>query len=136
MINYLYSADSIQPEQLAGFFVGWPSPPSPEMHLESLRRSAEVVLALDDETDRVVGFVNAVSDGILSAYIPLLEVLPEYQGHGIGTRLTELMLERLRNYYMVDLLCDSELQPFYTRLNMLPMTGMAVRNYEAIRGGG
>ncbi len=28
----------------------------------------------------VVGFVNALSDGRLSAYIPLLEVLPDYRG--------------------------------------------------------
>ena len=35
-----------------------------------------------DDAGRVVGFVTAISDGVLSAYIPLLEVLPEYQGAG------------------------------------------------------
>ena len=34
-------------------------------------------LALDKDT--VVGFATATSDAVLSAYIPLLEVLPEYQ---------------------------------------------------------
>lgn len=133
MIEYIYSAESITPEQLEGFFVGWPNPPSPETHLRILRGSAEIILAVDNDSGRVVGFINAVSDGVLCAYIPLLEVLPEYQGKRIGTRLTALMLERLRDLYMIDLLCDSNLQPYYARLGMRPMTGMAVRNYEALR---
>jgi ribosomal protein S18 acetylase RimI-like enzyme len=70
---------------LQGFFVGWPSPPSPERHLELLRASTHVVFAVEGE--RVVGFVTAISDGTLSAYIPLLEVLPEYQRCGVGSEL-------------------------------------------------
>lgn len=134
MIEYIHSADSIEPEQLGGFFVGWPNPPSPETHLRMLHGSAEVVLAVDTDSGNVVGFINALSDGVLCAYIPLLEVLPEHQGQGIGTRLTSLMLERLRDHYMIDLLCDSPLQPYYARLGMRPMTGMAVRNYDAQAG--
>ena len=58
-----------------------------------LKNSAEVVLAVDEETGAVIGFINAVSDGVLSAYIPLLEVLPEYRGRGIGRALVKQMLE-------------------------------------------
>ena len=78
--------------------------------------------------------VNAVSDGVLAAYIPLLEVLPGYQDHGIGSELVRRMLETLSGLYMVDLLCDAELQPFYTRFGMRPATGMFVRNYSAQSG--
>ena len=56
----------------------------------------------------VVGFVTAVSDGVLSAYIPLLEVLPEYQDRGIGSELMRRILEQLDDLYMVDVLCDAE----------------------------
>ena len=66
--------DGVEPDQLAGFFVGWPDPPSPETHLKILHASHAIVLA-QDRSGQVVGFINAVSDGILSAYIPLLEVL-------------------------------------------------------------
>jgi ribosomal protein S18 acetylase RimI-like enzyme len=112
--EYAESLAGLEPEQLQGFFVGWPHPPSPQRHLEILRGSAAVVLAREDE--RVVGFVTAISDGVLSAYIPLLEVLPEYQGRGIGTELMRRMLARLEGLYMVDLSCDAPLEPFYVRL--------------------
>ena len=134
MVTYIHSAAQIRPEQLGGFFAGWPDPPSTETHLRMLQGSAEAVLAIDNETGQVIGFINAVSDGVLSAYIPLLEVLPSWQGRGIGTRLVELMMERLRGYYMIDLLCDAGLQPYYARLGMRPMSAMAVRNYDAQSG--
>jgi hypothetical protein len=39
------------------------------------------------------------------------------------------MFARLAHLYMVDLLCDPELQPFYERLGMRPASGMLLRNY-------
>lgn len=136
---YRDSAEGITPGQLAGFFVGWPNPPSPETHLRLLRGSDFVVLATDEAHGappaRVVGFITAVSDGVLCAYIPLLEVLPEYQGRGIGGELVRRMLARLEHLYAVDLLCDPELQPFYARLGLRPAVGMLVRNYARQAGG-
>jgi len=130
MISYTVSVTGITVEQLGGFFVGWPDPPSPETHLRLLVNSDHFVLALDDTIGRVVGFVTAVSDGVLAAYIPLLEVLPAYQGQGIGSELVRRLLEKLRGLYAIDLICDPELQPFYERFGMKPYTGMILRNYE------
>jgi len=53
----------------------------------------------DTENGRVVGFVTAVSDGVVSAFLPLLEVLPEYQGRGIGSELVRRMLSASRRKY-------------------------------------
>jgi ribosomal protein S18 acetylase RimI-like enzyme len=132
-IEYTDSLDGLEAAHLQGFFVGWPNPPSPERHLESLRGSAAVVLARDGEP--VVGFVNAISDGVLSAYIPLLEVLPDYQGRGIGSELVRRLVARLESLYMVDLCCDAELEPFYLRLGFRTLDrGMGIRNYEALAG--
>ncbi|WP_218212220.1 GNAT family N-acetyltransferase, partial [Pseudomonas sp. 2822-15] len=78
-------------EMLQGFFVGWPNPPSSHTHLKLLEKSTHIVLAVDDENEQVVGFITAISDGVLSAYIPLLEVLTEYQGRGIGKELVRRM---------------------------------------------
>ena len=131
MIVYTDSLEEVQPAQLEGFFVGWPKPPSPERHLEILRGSHAVVLALAE--GRVVGFVTAISDGVLSAYIPLLEVLPGYQGQGVGSELMRRILEATGDLYMVDLCCDAELEPFYARLGLRTWDrGMGVRNYEAV----
>lgn len=84
MVYYSDAAADIAPNRLHGFFVGWPQPLSPETHLRILQNSRYVVLALGDSTNDVVGFITGVSDGFLSAYIPLLEVLPEYQGQEPG----------------------------------------------------
>ncbi len=75
----------------------------------------------------VVGFVTAVSDGVLSAFIPLLEVLPDRRGQGIGSELVRRILAELDSFYMVDLVCDPELEPFYQRFEMMLLSGMALR---------
>jgi ribosomal protein S18 acetylase RimI-like enzyme len=134
MITYHTTVDGVAPAHLAGFFEGWPDPPSPETHLRLLRASAHVVLARDDGGDDVVGFVNAISDGVLSAYIPLLEVRPAYRGRGIGGELMRRMLATLDDLYMADLVCDAALIPFYERFGMMALTGMAKRNFDAQSG--
>jgi ribosomal protein S18 acetylase RimI-like enzyme len=134
MITYLDSINGITSKELGGFFVGWPNPPSPETHLKLLRNSDHILLAFDEETEKVVGFITAISDGILSAYIPFLEVLPEYQGQGIGQELTKRILKKLQGLYMIDLLCDIDIQPFYKKFGMKTATGMIIRNYERQSG--
>ena len=134
MIDYVCGAEGIAPEQLRGFFEGWPNPPSPETHLRILRNSDVVFLAIDRDAGAVIGFVTAVSDRVLSAYIPLLEVRREYRGRGIGRELVRRMLDRLDGLYMIDLVCDPELQPFYASLGMQPASGMVRRDYERQSG--
>lgn len=135
-VSYTDRLENISAEKLEGFFAGWPNPPSAERHLELLKNSAEIVLAIDDKTGRIVGFITAITDKILCAYIPFLEVLPEYQGLGIGLELTRRMMGKLSKFYMVDLLCDRELEPFYARAGMKPAHAMMLRNYERQSGGG
>jgi GNAT superfamily N-acetyltransferase len=134
MIHLTDSLDTITSDQLSGFFVGWPNPPTPETHLILLKQSSRFVLAIDDEHGGVIGFVTAISDGVLAAYIPFLEVLPDYQGRGIGQQLVKRILDLLGDLYMVDLLCDGDLQPFYERLGMTRATGMMLRRYEMQSG--
>ncbi len=134
MINYIFEPFGITSSHLTGFFVGWPSPPSPETHLRILQQSDYVVLAIDDDTNLVVGFVTAISDKILSAYIPLLEVLPEYQYRGIGRELMERMLAQLDGLYMIDLTCDPKLQKGYRQLGFQKMTAMMIRRFDCQPG--
>ncbi len=132
MIRYTDSLDNIGIENLEGFFEGWQRPVAPQEHLKVLEASQKVLLAVDDETDNVVGFVTAITDGLLTAYIPLLEVLPPYRRQGIGTTLIRRMAEELADLYAVDLICDAALQPFYQRIGMqYAGAGMITRN----RGG-
>jgi ribosomal protein S18 acetylase RimI-like enzyme len=130
MITYTFSLDGITSDNLqGGFFAGWPHPPSPTTHYQILANSHAIILArVADGT--VVGFITAISDGVSCAYIPHLEVLPAHQGRGIGSELVSRMVARLRHLYMIDLVCDPALQPFYERLGMRPVVGMVVRNYD------
>ena len=133
MIIYTDSLDNITPDDLQGFFVGWPQPPSPAAHLRILQGSYAAVLALN-ENGVAVGFITAISDGVMSATISLLEVLPEYQHQGIGGQLVQLMLEKLRHLYAIYLTCDPDLQSFYGRFGMRPYTAMILRHYERQNG--
>jgi Acetyltransferase (GNAT) family. len=131
MLNYvLYSRDLSNIPISDFFFDGWPNPPSNESHRRILEESYKAIVCIDDSIPEIVGFINSVSDGILSAYIPLLEVIPSYQGRGIGKELVSRLKAELDNLYMIDLLCDANLVPFYEKLDMIPSQGMILRNYE------
>ena len=132
MIRYTDSLDGIRAEMLEGFFVGWSTPRTPAEHLDILNGSDLLVLAIDPEAERVVGFVTALSDGTQAAFIPLLEVPPEYQGRNIGTELMQRLLARLESIPCVDLTCDPEVQPFYRRLGMSTSVGMILRRTERL----
>jgi ribosomal protein S18 acetylase RimI-like enzyme len=130
MIHYTRNLKSISSEMLQVFFAGWPNPPSPATHLELLRKSDESFLAIDDESGQVVGFITAITDQVLTAHIPLLEVLPGFRGLGIGMALLMQMMDRLKHLYAIDLLCDPEMVFFYQKAGLQPATGMMVRHYE------
>jgi hypothetical protein len=40
----------------------------------------------------------------------------------------------LSDIYMIDLICDADVQSFYQRLGMTPYTGMIKRNYDRQAG--
>ncbi len=131
LVTYTNTLNGIHPSQLHGFFVGWPKPPSSLQHLQILATSTHIWLAhagAPAAPGQVIGFVNALGDGQLSVYIPLLEVLPAYQGRGIGTELMTRMLGTLDHYYAIDLICDVNLEPFYARFGATRWTGMIWRN--------
>jgi GNAT superfamily N-acetyltransferase len=115
----------VRPADLEGFFVGWPTPPAPDARLALLRGSDHVVLAWDG--DRLVGFVTALSDGVLMAYVPLLEVLPDHQGTGVGTALVNRVLDEIGDLYGVDVCCDDDLVPYYERFGFQRVAGMVLR---------
>jgi len=131
VISYSTDIVDLAEDDLAGFFVGWPTPPSAAQHLAVLRGSHRVVIARCD--GQVAGFVNLISDGVLTGFVPWLEVLPQFQGRGIGTELMRRILAEAGHLYSVDLTCDDALRPYYERLGMTALTGMGVRNRAAIR---
>lgn len=131
MISYRDRVDDIPAEAFDGFCVGWMAPLSGTALKKVLESSHHFWLAMDNE--KVVGFVNALSDGVLSAFIPLLEVRPEYQGKGIGKELMAKIVATYNNLYMIDLLCDESLAAYYGPMGFVKVTGMARRNFDSLK---
>lgn len=134
MIHYTDDLGSVREDMLHGFFVGWPRRPSSAQHLAVLRGSYRSVVAIDDAHDRVVGFVNMISDGVLTAFIPWLEVLPGYQGQGVGGELMRRILDGADRFYSVDLVCDAALIPYYERFGMSSASSALLRDPAALEG--
>lgn len=100
----------------------WPSMP------RSLEASLFGVIALDGDT--AVGMGRVVGDGVLYFYIQDVAVDPEYQGRGIGQRIVEALLERIRDtapaHAFVGLFATDAALPLYERNGFRhgDMTGM------------
>ncbi len=131
-VEYTSNPETLTPEQLSGFFVGWPTAPDPETHLKILKNSYRVWLAIHN--NRCIGFINAISDGVFYAYIPLLEVLPAYKNQGIGAELVRHMMKSLKHMYAVDLVCDKDVVGFYEKQAFQQGTAMLWRNYTRQHG--
>ena len=130
VIEYRCGIDGVPAVALEGFFVGWPVKPTPDRHLAALRGSYRVVVPLDGE--QVAGFVNAISDGVATAFIPWLEVRPDHRSRGIGRELVRRMRDELDDLYSVDLTCDPELVPYYRALGWAELSGMGLRRSAAL----
>ncbi|MDV6374896.1 GNAT family N-acetyltransferase [Deinococcus arenicola] len=126
--------DGITPANLGGFFEGWPNPPTPQTLWRILDGSYRVALAVED--GQVIGFVNAISDGVLCAYIPLLEVRAQWRGQGVASQLVENLFVQLGGLYMMDTACDDGLVPFYERFGMVRGNAMVWRDYARQNGQG
>ncbi|HEU4677794.1 MAG TPA: GNAT family N-acetyltransferase, partial [Candidatus Paceibacterota bacterium] len=133
-IRYLRSPEGLNPSQMEGFFVGWEKRPTAPTLLKILSKSDHVAIAMHG--DQVVGFATANSDHVISAHIPLVEVLPEYQGKGIGKTLVELLLEDFKDIYMIDLMCEEDVEGFYEKFGFHKVPAMMLRHYDKQLGEG
>lgn len=122
-MRYEVNDDALTGRDLEGFCVGWKQPLDGATLHQVLKGSCCYITARDTQ-GHLVGFVNAVSDGVFAAYVPLLEVLPGHQGRGVGTELMRQLLAHLSGLRIVDLMCDVELEGFYERLGMHRLSGM------------
>lgn len=104
-------------EQLQTLFtsVGWLSANYPERLKIAINNSATVISAWDGET--LIGLVNAIDDGELTAYAHYLLVNPEYQHLGIGSNLIEGLKKKYEGYLYLLLISEhNETVNFYNKL--------------------
>ncbi len=131
MIEYHSGLPDGVPFPAAGFFESWPVRPDDDRFAAALRGSYAVEVAVDE--GRVIGFVNAISDGVAAAFIPWLEVRRADRGQGVGRELMRRIRQRLSHVYSIDLVCDPELVPYYRGLGLAEIAGMGLRSPDNLR---
>lgn len=129
-IKYSIKKKDIIGLEMEGFFEGWPKKPSKKVLQKSIENAGYVVLAIDTEKNKLIGYITALTDDVLSAYIPFLEVEKNYQKQGIGRTLVKKMVEQLNHLYMIDLVCDKEKASFYSEAGFKSWHAMIKRNYD------
>ena len=126
-IEFTSSFKEIKDLSFEGFFVGWKNKVKTDLK-NILENSTYFIVAKKE--NKVVGFINCISDKVLSAYIPLLEVLPKYQKQGIGEILLIKMMKKLKKLYMIDLVCDKDLNSFYEKYGFKSYNSCIIRNIQ------
>ena len=111
-ITYSSSHD-LSPNSLERLFlsVDWESGKYPEKLSLAMKNYKSVFTAWDG--DRLIGLVSAMDDGVLTAYVHYLLVDPEYQKHGVGRRLMEMVKEEYAGYMKICLIAESDAIKFY-----------------------
>ena len=101
---------------LAGLFlsVGWSSGKYPEKLKLAMRNSDRVVSAWDNT--KLVGLMNSLSDGIMTAYFHYLLIRPEYQGKGIGKSLVSSMTSYYQDFARKVLIAYDKEIAFYEKM--------------------
>ena len=75
------------------------------------------------EGSSLIGMGRAVSDGVNDAYLQDVMVLPNFWHRGVGSRIVETLVERLRydGLRWIGLIAGNQSHPFYKQLGFEEM---------------
>ncbi len=109
------STKNISKAKLQDLFLSnkWDSGNYPEKLQKALKDSHHVVSAWDG--DKLVGVMNALSDGIMNVFFLYLIVHPRYQKKGIGQKMVELMLHKYKDYARKMVIAYDEALEFFQK---------------------
>jgi Acetyltransferases len=112
MITYK-DIKTFTPKELQDLFlsVEWSSGNYPEKLALAMQNSETVFTAWND--NELVGLINALDDGAMTAYVHYLLVNPAYHGQGIGKHLVSLIKEKYKDYLRIVLVAYDKEIDFY-----------------------
>lgn len=121
-IRYSHS-NEIDKNELRELFlsVDWESGKHPDELHRAILNSHSVVSAWDGE--KLVGQVNALSDGVMTVYFHYMLVRPDYQNRGIGKELMTAILGKYKEYKTKVLISYKGSEAFYRSLGFRPEQG-------------
>jgi ribosomal protein S18 acetylase RimI-like enzyme len=91
--------------------VNWSSGNYPDKLVIAMKNSSSVFTAWDN--DKLVGLINVLDDGIMTAYVHYLLIMPKYQHIGIGKKLVKMVLENYKDYLRIVLIAYEQEVGFY-----------------------
>ena len=91
--------------------VNWSSGNYPEKLVKAMKNSSSVFSAWNGE--KLVGLINILDDGIMTAYAHYLLITPEYQHIGIGENLIKLVADKYKDYLRIILIAYDKEIGFY-----------------------
>ncbi|WP_298651948.1 GNAT family N-acetyltransferase [uncultured Proteiniphilum sp.] len=94
--------------------VNWSSGNYPDKLVIAMENSSSVFTAWDGE--RLVGLINVLDDGIMTAYVHYLLINPEFQGKGIGKSLVNYVKNKYKDYLRIVLIAYEKEMPFYKNM--------------------
>ncbi len=94
--------------------VNWSSGQYADKLVVAMKNSHSVISAWHN--DELIGLVNCLSDGIMTAYFHYLLVHPDFQGKGIGQELIQRILSKYESYARKILIGYDEKVPFYEKI--------------------
>ncbi len=110
-LNKEFSLEQVQRLFLA---INWQSGNYPHRLFKALMNSQTVATAWCD--GELVGLARAIDDGSMLAYVHYVLVLPKFQGYGIAFHLLEMIKEKYRDFFYLEVMPeDRKNVPFYER---------------------
>ena len=91
------------------------------------------IAVYEEQSQKLIGFVDSISNGVTDAYIQDFMVHPDFQGKGIGSELMNKMIEYLKGagIYMISVLYDEDLKSFYSRFGFYNMLCGQMETYKS-----
>ena len=96
------------------------------------------IAVYEEENQKLIGFVDSISNGVTDAYIQDLMVHPDFQGKGLGSELMNKMIEYLKKagIYMISVLYDESLKDFYARFGFYSLLCGQMETYKMCKPAG
>lgn len=91
------------------------------------------IAVYEEENQKLIGFVDSVSNGVTDVYIQDLMVHPDFQGKGLGSELMNKMIDYLKkaDIYMISVLYDEDLKDFYSRFGFYNLLCGQMETYKS-----